>query len=441
MSHAQQVARALLEVDALSAFVTTYSYRDNGVSHSLLRLLPSKISERIVQQLKRRAITEIPERYVHDYPIWEILRSVAQKSGASPTVVDALFDRSVHSFDAMIARRYVPEADGIHGFEYTSLASFQRAEKEGVSKILHIPALDSAQIREIERRERSEWKELNTEYDSYFDGKFAQRWERRRHEIALADVIVVNSSLTAKSHIAAGADPDKTFVATLGAPPTIEEIKVLSGRALGPLSVLYAGSFSLLKGGHYLLEAWRSLNAGCAATLNVYGRIELPERVTASADGVVFHGSVPQPELYAAYEAADVLVFPTLCDGFGMVVAESLAHGLPVITTDQAGAADLLTSENGFIVPAADSKALDDALRWCLDNRDRLQVMRFKALEAAGRRQWSDFRRDLINVLDDGLSRKGYCPIMKGRYQAQIDPSASLPRRRCGSAGTGDSPN
>ena len=190
------------------------------------------------------------------------------------------------------------------------------------------------------------------------------------------------------------------------------------------------------------MEAWRSLNAGSAAVLNVYGRIGLPEGVTTnSTPGVVFHGSVPQPELYAAYEAADVLVFPTLCDGFGLVVAESLAHGLPVITTDQAGAADLLTPESGVIVPAANSIALTDALQWCLDNRDTLQGMRFKALEVARRRQWSDFRRDLVNVLDDGLSRKGYGPITKGRDKALIAASASLPPSRYRGSATGESPH
>ena len=107
-------------------------------------------------------------------------------------------------------------------------------------------------------------------------------------------------------------------------------------------------------------------------------------------------------------------MFPTLSDGFGLVVAEAMAHGLPVITTDQAGAADLVTPDNGLIVPAADPRALADALQWCLDNRDRLQAMRFHALETARRRQWPDFRRDLIAALEKGLRRAGYSPAFGG---------------------------
>jgi glycosyltransferase involved in cell wall biosynthesis len=399
----------MLEVDALQAYVTTYAFRNHGLVGLLLKKILTDMLKRNALQLERRAIEEIPAHYVHSHPMWEILRSVAQKTGASPAFVDVLWDQSAYSFDAIVARRYVSQADAIQAFEYTALASFRRAKEEGVARILHVPSLDSAQFREIQRRERDEWKELRGEYDGYFERKFAQRYKRRQHEIVLADVIVANSSLTARSHISAGADPAKIYVAALGAPPPIPEIRIAHGRQREPLRVLFAGSFDLRKGAHYLLKAWQALKAGPAAVLNVYGRVELPNRMLATApDSIVWHGSVPRPVLFSAYETADVLVFPTLSDGFGSVVAEALAHGLPVITTDQAGAAALLTPECGFIVSAANSDALVDVLRWCLDNRERLLGMRSKAIEAARRRQWSDFRRDLITVLADGLRSKGY---------------------------------
>lgn len=418
MPHVQHIARAMWEKDALLAFVTTYAFREKDWSAALLNQLPSNRSRSLLTQLRRRAIDELPDQYVFCHPMWEMIRSAAQQAGASSPVVDALWDRASHSFDRIVARRYVSQADAIQAFEYTALASFQRAKERGIATILHIPSLDSAQFNEMRRRERERWNELTSESDAYFDRKFHRRYERRQSEIALADVIVANSSLTARSHIAAGANPEKVFVALLAAPPAIAEIEILSEGRQRPLNVLYAGSFSLGKGAHYLLDAWKRLNARTSATLNVYGRVDLPKRVLAAVAGeVVFHGSVPREALFRAYAAADVLVFPTLSDGFGLVVAEALAHGLPVITTDQAGAADLITAENGFVIPAADAIALTDALQWCLDNREKLREMRFKALETGRRRQWSDFRRDLVSVIDSGLRRKGRgCLINQPRY-------------------------
>ena len=413
MAHAQHSARALAEQGALEAFVTTFVFREEGRLAAMLAQMPA-IAQRLEPDLRRRMIDQVPAELVHSYPLWEVVRSTVQKSGAGPVLTDLAWDRMSHRFDRLVAAHYVPRTQAIQGFEYTALAAFTSAKRAGVARILHLPSLDSCRFEEIQRREREQWPELRSAHDAYFDRKFERRYARRCAEIALADVIIANSTLTAKSHIAAGADPAKTFVVSLGAPPPVAESEVQEGGRKRPLSVLWAGPFSLRKGAHYLLQAWQNFKPGKAATLDVYGQLVLPDRLHASqTEGIVCHGSVPQPDLFKAYLTADVLVFPTLSDGFGMVIAEAMAHGLPVITTDQAGAADLVNPENGIVVPVADPKALADALRWCLDNRDRLQAMRFAALETVRRHQWVDFRRDLIAALETGLTRAGYQPAFQ----------------------------
>ena len=411
MDHAQNAALALAEAGALQAFVTTLAYRPESAFASVLAHVPSKWATRLAQQLARRAIEQVPPHLVRCHPMWEWLRTAASTAGMGPVMTDRIWDRMSRNFDALVAQRYVPRAQAVKAFEYTALASFERARAEGVARILHLPSLDSLQFERIQRREKRAWPELVGEHDAYFDGKFDSRYERRRREIDLADVIIANSSLTAKSHIEAGADPAKVFVVPLAAPPPIGDIASNAGYRERPLRVIWAGPFSLRKGAHYLLEAWRLLRAGHHASLHIYGQLLLPPRLrTAEAGGLIFHGSVPRPTLFEAYRSADVLVFPSLSDGFGMVVAEAMAHGLPVITTDQAGAADLVTADNGRIVPAANPQAIAEALQWCLDNRDGLFAMRFHALETARRRQWQDFRRDLIEALEKGLRRAGYRP-------------------------------
>lgn len=421
MPHAQQTARMLLEADALVAFVTTFAHRRDGMLKRILATLPGHSPEAIARQLERRAIDQVPHSYVHQFPCWEILRTLAQKSGASPRLVDMIWDYSSRKFDELVSSVYVPQSEAVQGFEYTTLASFRRAKELGVARILHVPSLDNNQFRAIQLRERENWPELQSPYDAYFDRKFAERQERRAEEIALADVIIANSSLTARSHIRGGADPSKIYVAQLGCPPALEDDAIEPRKPSGPLRVMSAGPFSLRKGAHYLLQAWQRLDSGGAATLDVYGRQELPSRLlAASTEGIAFHGSVPQAALFDAYKTADVLVFPTLSDGYGMVVAEAMAHGLPVITTTEAGSADLVTPQNGLLVPAADPAALTDALRWCLDNRQQLAEMRYHAVAAARRRQWSDFRHDLLEAVNAGLTHAGYRP----RHRRPLPPAS-----------------
>jgi glycosyltransferase involved in cell wall biosynthesis len=411
MADGKNAALALAEVGALDAYITSFAYRIDGGLAAVLRRLPAKLADRFIQAFNRRAVEEMPPHLVRCHPTWEILRTAAAQAGAGPVLTDRIWDRMSHSFDTLVARRYVPSAQAVQAFEYTALASFERAKAEGVARILYLPSLDSLQFETIQRREKRQWPELVGEHDGYFDRKFARRYERRCREVELADVIIANSSLTARSHIAAGANPDKVFAVPLAAPPTISQIVDEPRTLERPLTVIWAGTFSLRKGAHYLVEAWHLLAAGNNARLDVYGRPQIPPRLIGTLpSNVAFHGSVPRPILFDAYQSADVLAFPTLSDGFGLVVAEAMAHGLPVITTSEAGAADLVSPDSGLIIPAADPRALADALRWCLDNRERLRAMRSHALETARGRQWSDYRRDLIVALETGLRRAGYSP-------------------------------
>jgi glycosyltransferase involved in cell wall biosynthesis len=100
------------------------------------------------------------------------------------------------------------------------------------------------------------------------------------------------------------------------------------------------------------------------------------------------------------YASHDALVLPTLSDGFGLVVTEALAHGLPVITTDQCGAGELIEhGVNGLRVRAADTEDLMAALAFCAHNRDALHAMRAAALRGAAQRTWTQYRAALRAAL------------------------------------------
>src|SRR6185436_11275715 len=120
---------------------------------------------------------------------------------------------------------------------------------------------------------------------------------------------------------------------------------------------------------------------------------------------ITFHGSVAAAELSAVYRDASVLILPTLCDGFGLVVSEALAHGLPVITTHNAGASDaVFHGRTGFVVPPADFNALRSTLTWCAEHPDDLFAMRRPALASAARWTWTDYRRRFADLLTDALA-------------------------------------
>jgi glycosyltransferase involved in cell wall biosynthesis len=296
----------------------------------------------------------------------------------------------------MVARKLHPQPGGVYGYENSSLATFRRARDLGLRVVYDIPAPELRYSQALIDAELEKFPELRTPYDRYTARRKEPRIARRRAEWDLADLILVNSHFTRSTYARAGLDCSKALVATLGAPPPVSRDQALAGPPLErPLSLIMAGNFTVQKGAHYVLDAWRSAGLGRNAQLRVFGRVLMPDRILQPMPaGVEFLGSVPQSELFEHFGRADALIFPSLCDGFGMVATEAWSRGLPVITTDRAGVADLLKPGlNGLLIRPADSASIAEAVTWCLTHRSELRAMREAALATAAAWQWSDYRR------------------------------------------------
>ena len=119
---------------------------------------------------------------------------------------------------------------------------------------------------------------------------------------------------------------------------------------------------------------------------------------------VVFAGFRQKAELPRYYALADVFVFPTLGDPYGLVVDEAMACGLPVISTAAAGEIRDRIEEgvNGYIVPPEDSAALAGAMRTLAGDaalRERMGAVSAQKIQGHTPEQWAkDFER-IVQVL------------------------------------------
>lgn len=149
------------------------------------------------------------------------------------------------------------------------------------------------------------------------------------------------------------------------------EIRQRSGIAPDRIVALIVAQDFERKGLHETIHATAQLNDERLVLLVVGGqdpgRYKAQAAIAGVKERVIFAGATSDP--YAFYQAADFFVMPTRHDPCSLAVLESLAMGVPVISTVQNGACEIMThGTHGFVLPdPADVGALADAMRRMLD--------------------------------------------------------------------------
>ncbi|MBB4070351.1 glycosyltransferase involved in cell wall biosynthesis [Salinibacter ruber] len=395
--------RALYERDLLDVFATTYvDHPDDPLSSTIKRVAQS-VDPSYVRQLERRAFHDLPFSKIRTYPWWELLRIAADKFIGNLTITDRIWEWGEHRFDQWVTQQVHDGLDAVKVQEHAALATLKSARERRIPSFYRQASQHHTFFTEVYRQQGTEYPELDTDRGHLHDSPLsARRNARRDRELELADYVLVNSSFTKRTLTDAGTDPEKILVVPLGCPEVEPKPQAESDR----VTFLNAGTQSLRKGLHLLYQAWEQLAPDAdAAALQLIGKMTLPESLRQGLPGAVhIQGSIPHNDLMDRYCKASVFVLPSLADGFAMVVTEAMSRGLPVITTENTGAADLIThGENGFVLPANDVEALVHQMKWCIENKHRLPEIGRRAVETARGWQWSDHRRELAETMQEKI--------------------------------------
>jgi len=390
----QQIALALYEDNALAAYHTSFADNYRTPIAKMIRRWLGRVWPALDRQLQRRRIRTIPEELIETRGFWEIVRTLATKIGLGARPVDWLFARVECGLDQDCAQRMAqPQVGAFMGVEHGSLLSIRAAHRGGKKSIVTFVSPHHAFREKWVDTEYEKFPELLTPATRRLLDLGRIRDERRDREAAEADCIVTLSHLVTQTLIDAGFSKEKIVTVPLGSPAPATDFQ-RPGSLNGPIKFIFAGAVSVGKGAHYLLDAWRQLNASKTAELHFYGSRLLPDRCVQNLPpNTYFHGSVPREKLFEAFQTGSILIFPTLCDGFGTVVTEAMAHRLPVITTPNAGASSLIEEgRNGFLIAPANPAALAVRMQWCLNHLEELRAMRLNAQTTAQGFTWEDFR-------------------------------------------------
>ena len=141
--------------------------------------------------------------------------------------------------------------------------------------------------------------------------------------------------------------------------------------------IIFAGGICIRKGVHYLLKAYSELNLP-NSELWLIGSVdeEIKPFLKKYAGSYRLIGKVPQRELHWYYSQGSVFCILSIEEGLALVQAQAMACGLPVISTPNTGAEDIIRDgQDGFIVSIRDVEAVKEKLCYLYENSERCRMM------------------------------------------------------------------
>ena len=379
--YSHQLARQLLRHACLYEFWTGFALsKDNWFTRALNGSIPMTWRKRIAN----RIIPDVPAKYLRTMATveWKALNQI--NNGASSQKV--LHKRN-QAFQERIPTSSIQNASAIIGFDTSSWIIAKRSQELGkpffLDQSIAHPLINQSTSQEVARRFPS-WR-------GTLESRLPEVLACENQEYKLATKIVTASSYTRQTLISQGIAADKILVNPYGVDLRIFR-PPLEPRTRQPLRFLFLGAVSARKGVPLLIEAWRAL-ALKDSELWLVGPITNREQsVIPILPGLKVMGKYPYEDLPALLRQCDVLVFPSYCEGFGLVLLEALASGMPIITTEATAGPDLIENgREGLLIPSGNLEALCEAIKYFVENESELDSMSEAARLCAERFSWDSY--------------------------------------------------
>ena len=368
-----------------------------GRFYTGFRLKPGSMLEKYLKLSIHRALDETLAKCTTQ--LWgpELFGKAAQSLGWRG---ERLMRVRSRWFQKLVPNRAIAASDAVIGFDTSSWILARRSQEHGKPFILDRTAIHRATRATI----LATLNPSGTGVPAATPKPNGVQDELESKEFALASKVVVASRFTERSLLDAGVAAEKIEVIPYG----VNERWFSEGgkhvRSAGKPIFLFVGNITIEKGIGVLLTAWRQLRATNAELWLAGDGAGEVLSMAEGVEGVRVLGKLGPDALREVYLKASAFVFPTFFDGFGLVLLEAMASGLPIIATPNCAAPDLIMDgEAGRIFPVGDSASLCSAMEdvclnlpaWIRKGDAAREIARSYLWEAYGSR-YADMLRKML---------------------------------------------
>lgn len=335
-------------------------------------------------------------RHHPEIPATKAVRSLP----AFVRTLQARFDRRKDSPHFAIADRLLSERAGqvalarrapLIAYSYYADAAFRLMEGSGLPRVLFQVHPNGKYLRELFQKEIEKVPEAKSSLME--ETEMSPLFAHNDETFAMADAVICASSFTKYSLAAAGSKAP-AHVVGYGV-----DLDLFCARTTAPvaqpLTVGFVGALSQRKGARYLLGALAALPKG-SAKLVLYTRASVDRELLRGFESVdiEIRGGLSDAELATDMKRCDLVALPSIAEGFGLVILEAMACGVPVLCTTSTGGADFIVHrQNGLLIAPGSTADIEQELVWALTHRDELFQMGQAARLEAAKHTWAAYRR------------------------------------------------
>ena len=325
--------------------------------------------------------------------------------GAFVRTLQARFDRRKDSPHFAVADRLLSEKAGevalarqkpLIAYSYYADAAFRRMAGSGLPRVLFQVHPNGKYLRELFQREIEKVPEAKASLME--ETEMSPLFGHNDETFAAADAVICASSFTRHSLAAAGSSAP-AHVVGYGVDLDLFSARTAVPEA-GPLTIGFVGALSQRKGARYLLGALAAFPRR-SVRLIIYTRAAVDRDLIRGFEGVdvEVRGGLSDAELSADLKRCDLVALPSIAEGFGLVILEAMACGVPVLCTTSTGGADFIAHRrNGLLIEPGSAEAIRREVEWALARRDDLFQMGQAARIEAEKHTWAEYRRKFFEA-------------------------------------------
>ena len=358
-----------------------------------------------LKDLKRRSLDKTWQPYTQSKSFFEFGRLLASKLHLEYFVkhekgffcIDKVYQKHDKWVANSLAKAKKEGITGVYAYEDGALATFTKAKQLGLHCIYDLPIGYWKSARLLMQKEF----DINPDWSSTLTGfnDSPDKLNKKDQELALSDIIFVASSFTKKTLEEYSGNLPEIKVIPYGFPEVKQkkEYKPLANRKL---KVVFIGGLSQRKGLSYLFDAVEGMQNEVELTIVGHKAVANCNVLNLALEKHKWIPSLSHDQVLACMREHDVFVFPSLFEGFGLVITEAMSQGVPVITTDRTAGPDIIKDgEDGWIVPSGSSIAIKEVFTKIIETPEIIEQFGVAAQQKAQTRPWSVYGQEMAEAL------------------------------------------